>query len=52
MGLWHLLVQRSVADPWSDPTLRMQRDLAQKKGGSRQVLYRIWGSGLQVWVIG
>ena len=43
-----LLVQRSVADPWSDPTLRMQRELAQKKGGSAQVLYRIWGSGLQV----
>ena len=43
-----LLVQRSVADPWFDPTLRMQRELAQKKGGSAQVLYRIWGSGLQV----
>ena len=43
-----LLVQRSIADPWSDLTLRMQRELAQKKGGSAQVLYRIWGSGLQV----
>ena len=43
-----LLVQRSIADPWSDPTLRIQRELAQKKGGSAQVLYRIWGSGLQV----
>ncbi len=43
-----LLVQRTVADPWSDLTLRMQRELAQKKGGSAQVLYRIWGSGLQV----
>ena len=43
-----LLVQRSIADPWFDPTLRMQRELAQKKGGSAQVLYRIWGSGLQI----
>jgi len=53
MGVVHgpagdLLVARAIADPWSDLSMRSQREAAQRKGGSAEVLYRIWGSGLQV----
>jgi hypothetical protein len=53
MGVVHgsagdLLVARSIADPWSDLSMRSQREAAQRKGGAAEVLYRIWGSGLQV----
>ena len=33
---------------WLDRTLQAQREAAQRQGGGAQVLYRVWGSGLDV----
>jgi hypothetical protein len=43
-----LVVRRGLADPWADRSMQSQRETAQRQGGSAQVLYRVWGSGLRV----
>lgn len=53
MGVVHgpsgdLLVTRALADPWADRSLQSQRETVQRQGGTAQVLYRVWGSGLRV----
>ena len=53
MGVVHgasgdLLVPERLASPWLNRTMQAQRAAAQRKGGGAQVLYRVWGSGLDV----